>query len=300
MSKALSVFSRRSYGRQRVCRVLEIARSTHYARRRRASEVNAPIAHKRGPKTAHSDDALVVEIRRTIVDSPFVGEGHRKVWAQLRARGIRTSLRRVLRLMREHRLLAPTRIGRAHGPAAHDGRIVADKPDAMWGIDATATLTVADGNVTVFAAVDHCTGECVGIHAAVIGTRFEAMEVLRQGVRASFGRYGANAAEGLTLRHDHGSQFVSRDFQAELRLLGITSSAAFVREPQGNGCIERFIRTLKEQLLWLRSFRDVEELRCALHDFRTLFNERWILQRHGYLTPNQVRRRFADCQSAAA
>ncbi len=300
MSKALSPFSHRSYGLQRVCRVLELARSTHYARRRRASETNTPIARKRGPKTLHSDEALLDEIRRTIIESPFVGEGHRKVWAQLRARGIRSSLRRVLRLMREHHLLAPTRIGRAHGPAAHDGRIIADKPDTMWGIDATATLTIDDGNVTVFAAVDHCTGECIGIHAAVIGTRFEAMEVLRQGVRASFGRYDADAAMGLTLRHDHGSQFTSRDFQAELRLLGITSSPAFVREPQGNGCIERFIRTLKEQLLWLRSFRDVEELRRALHDFRRLFNDRWILQRHDYLTPNQVRRRFADCQSAAA
>jgi putative transposase len=299
LSKALSPFSKRKYGRQRVCRVLGLARSTHYARRKRAMVTNV-VAAKRGPKTAHSDDALVVEIRRTIVESPFVGEGHRKVWAQLRARDIRSSLRRVLRLMRENQLLAPTRVGRAHGPAAHDGRIIAEKPDTMWGIDATATMTIDDGSVTVFAAIDHCTGECVGIHCAVVGTRFEAMEVLRQGVRASFGRYAPNIAIGLTLRHDHGSQFVSRDFQSELRMLGIVSSPAFVREPQGNGCIERFIRTLKEQLLWLRSFRNAEELRRALHDFRRLYNERWIVQRHGYLTPNQVRRRFADCQSAAA
>ena len=202
--------------------------------------------------------------------------------------------------MREHRLLAPTRVGRAHGPAAHDGRIIADKPDTMWGIDATSTTTIEDGNATIFAAIDHCTGECVGIHAAVIGTRFEAMEPLRQGVRASFGGYDKGIAAGLTLRHDHGSQFISHDFQAELRLLGIVSSPSFVREPHGNGCIERFNRTLKEQLLWLRRFRDVEELRCALQAFRALFNERWIMQRHGYLTPSQVRRRFADCQSAAA
>ena len=60
------------------------------------------------------------------------------------------------------------------------------------------------------------------------------------------------AATGLTMRHDHGSQYMSDDFHAELRFLGIVSSPAFVRQPEGNGCIERFFRTLKEQLLWVR------------------------------------------------
>ena len=50
----------------------------------------------------------------------------------------------------------------------------------------------------------------------------------------------------------------------ELRFLGIESSPAFVRAPEGNGCAERFIRTLKENLLWVRSFGTVEELRQAL------------------------------------
>ena len=35
-----------------------------------------------------------------------------------------------------------------------------------------------------------------------------------------------------------------------------------------NGCIERFFRTLKEQLLWVRRFADLEELRTALFEFR--------------------------------
>ena len=44
---------------------------------------------------------------------------------------------------------------------------------------------------------------------------------------------------------------MSDAFQAELRFLGIESSPAFVRAPEGNGCAERFIRTLKENLLWM-------------------------------------------------
>jgi len=51
---------------------------------------------------------------------------------------------------------------------------------------------------------------------------------------------------------------MSDDFQAELRLLGIVSSPASVRQPEGSGCIERFFRALKEQLLWVRHFTDVD------------------------------------------
>ncbi len=51
--------------------------------------------------------------------------------------------------------------------------------------------------------------------------------------------------------------------------LGITSSRAFVRAPEGNGCAERFIRTLKEQVPWVRTFATVEELRQALLGFKT-------------------------------
>ena len=71
--------------------------------------------------------------------------------------------------------------------------------------------------------------------------------------------------------------------------LGITSSSAFVREPEGNGCAERFIRTLKENLLWLQSFDTVEELRLALHAFQRQSNETWLIGRHGYKAPAQVR-----------
>lgn len=58
------------------------------------------------------------------------------------------------------------------------------------------------------------------------------------------------------------------DFQREIQFLGIAPSPAFVRQPEGNSCIERFFHTLKEQLLWLRRFRNLEELRAALIEFR--------------------------------
>ena len=54
------------------------------------------------------DEDLLAAICREIRESPFIGEGHKKLTARLRLRGVRTSRKRVLRLMREHGLLAPT------------------------------------------------------------------------------------------------------------------------------------------------------------------------------------------------
>jgi transposase InsO family protein len=299
LSQAVSVSARRPYGLARVCRVLEVPRSTVYARRVRAADPRP--AQRPGPRVGVvPDEVLLLEVRAVLAACPFHGEGYRKVWARLRMRGIRTDKDRVRRLMGRAGLLVPQRGGAAHGPAAHDGVITTDRPDAMWGTDATQTLTIEQGTATIFAVVDHCTAECIGIHAALRGTRFEALEPMRQGVREHFGSYEAGAARGLSVRHDHGSQFLSRHYQGELAFLGAVSSPAFVREPEGNGCVERFWRTLKEQLLWVRTFRTVEELRVALQEFRALYNRTWILEKHGFLTPSQVRERLGPRRGEAA
>jgi transposase InsO family protein len=71
----------------------------------------------------------------------------------------------------------------------------------------------------------------------------------------------AQVAHGLKLGDDHGSNYTSGDFQDESKRLGIEASLSLVREPPGNGVAERFIRTLKENLLWVRTFKTVEEVR---------------------------------------
>jgi hypothetical protein len=178
------------------------------------------------------DADLVAAIRAVLAASPFHGEGHRKVWARLRLAGVRTSLRRVLRLMGAHDLLAPSRVGAPRGPRAHDGTIIPERVDTIWGTDLTTTWT-GEGQAAVFVAIDHHSAECVGIHAARRATRFEALEPIRQGVRRCFGAFSKDVARGLSVRHDHGSQYMSDHFQKELAFLGAESSPAFVRAPEG-------------------------------------------------------------------
>jgi putative transposase len=285
MSRQVSPSTAQVYGLLRVTHLWGVSRATLYRHRHRSAEA---VRRRPGPQGAMADEGLVAAIRQLLEDSPFHGEGYRKLWARLRFAGIRTSRRRVLRLMRENRLLAHQRAGRPHGSRAHDGTIITEQVDVMWGTDLTSVMT-GEGQAAVFITVDHCSAECVGIHASRSADRFQALEPVKQAVRQCHGGFAKGIAAGLRLRHDHGSQYVSHDFQAEIRFLGIDSSPAFVREPEGNGCAERFIRVLKENLLWVRRFDTVEELRLALLAFRQTYNQSWIIERHGYRTPAQVR-----------
>ena len=252
MSATRSASTDVPYGVARVCECWEIPRSSFYfwQKQERLPFEERPVPKKRGPKTALSDEELAEKIRELLErverEAGFRGEGYRKVHARLCFEGVRVGRERVLRVMREHGLQAPVRLRHARGPQVHDGTITTELPDEMWGTDATTTLTVEEGNAWIFICVDHCTSECIGIHAARPGTRFEALEPIRQGVREHFGgELAEDVASGLALRHDHGSQYISDVFQGEIRFLGMESSPSFVATPEGNGVSERFIRTLK-------------------------------------------------------
>ena len=286
MSQTVSPSTSRCYGLARVSRAWSVSRAGVY---RFLKGTPSPAnARRPGPTGPCPDADLADHIRREIEASDFHGEGYRKLWARLRVAGVRSSPRRVRRVMGENGLLAPHRVGR-NQERTHDGTIVTDKVNEMWGTDMSQTVTLEEGRAYVFVAVEHANSEIIGIHAARSANRFEALEPVRQGVHRCFGSIAPGVARGLKLRHDHGSNYMSGDFQDEIKCLGIEASPSFVREPEGNGVAERFIRTLKENLLWVRTFKTIEELRAELVAFARRYNETWLVARHGYKTPARVR-----------
>ena len=142
MSKALSPSFACCYGLARVARVWKISRASVY----RSLKETPPntSARRPGPVGACSDAELADHIRRQIDASRLHGEGYRKLWARLRFAGVRASPRRVRRVMRENGLLAPHRVGRTEAKP-HDGTIITDKVNEMWGTDMTQTITIREG-----------------------------------------------------------------------------------------------------------------------------------------------------------
>lgn len=290
MSEAISESTGKRYGIQRVCHAWDRPRSSVYARRQRAEKRREDdVPARRGPKPKVSDEALLAAIKADLERSPFQGEGHRKVHARLRILDdIRVSRKRVLRVMRENRLLSPYRV-RQGGAKKHDGKIVTLAPNVMWGTDGARVFTVEDGWVWVFSAVEHWNAECVGWHVCKVGSRFAALEPISQGLQRIYGSVEAGVARGLSLRMDHGSQYLSDHFQKQIRYWGITPSFGFVEEPETNGVAERFNRTLKEQAIHGRVFRDIEEVREAVRQFVEDYNAHWRPEKLGFRTPIEAR-----------
>jgi putative transposase len=297
MSRTRSPLSGKPYGIKRICQVTGYPRSSFYAQGA-CQEGARPALRKRGPRCEISDLELLGHIRKDLEQSPFHGEGHRKVWARLKyGQGLRVSRKRVLRLMHEHLLLSPYR--RPQGiPRLHSGEIITEKPGAMWGTDATRVFTIEDGYVWIFAAVEHWNAECVGWHVCKRGDRFAAMEPILMGLTSFFGSPRADIGRGLSLRMDHGSQYLSEHFQNQLRYFGIAPSFAFLQEPQTNGVVERFFRTLKEQVVYGTTFQNVMELREAIKTFIHRYNHQWRIEKNRFLSPCQVREAYQSQEAA--
>ena len=298
MSAAISPSTGRSYGVQRVCRIWAVARSSFYHTAKRTADATPPV--RRGPVPPVDEASLLAAIRADLAQSPFQGEGHRKVGARLRyGRDVVVGRNRVLRLMREHRLLSPHR--RPPRPANdHDGTILTDAPDVLWGTDASMVQTVEDGRVWIFSALDHFHSEVVGHYVSTDGSRFSALEPISQGVTARFGGVGAGVARGGSVRADNGPQYTAPHFTRQVKHWGLSMSYAFPYQPECNGVAERWFRTLQEQAIFGRVFRTVAEVRAAVADFVARYNASWPLERLGYRSPVAYRTRYEAQHRAAA
>ena len=282
-----------------MCQAWDRARASLYARQTREhqrQEGQEPA--RRGPKPTVSDAQLLAAIHTDLARSPFRGEGHRKVHARLRIMdGIRVARKRVLRVMRAHGLLSPHR-GRQGGAPVHDGTVVTQAPNVMWGTDGVRVFTLDDGWVWIFAAVEHWNAECVGWHVCKIGSRFAALEPIAQGLGRIYDSTAADVARGLALRMDHGSQYLADHFLNQIRYWGIRPSFGFVEEPETNGVAERWNRTLKEQAIHGRVFQHLEDVRAAVAEFVEQYNQSWRLEKLAYHTPNEAREEYELRQAA--
>jgi len=209
--------------------------------------------------------------------------------------------KRVLRLMRTHGLLAPRRLCAGFGPPngnpARDGKIITDRPGVMWGTDGSRFYTEQEGwcwssapSITISAKWS------AGMwrSSAIAGRRWS-----RSG-RASAMRSGGSARRwpgDSRFRCDWGPQYIADAWINEVKWLGCTISPSYVGESECNGVAERFMRTLKEQCIYLHEFRSLEEARRIIAAFIAPYNTEWLIERLGHRTPAQAR---ADAQRKAA
>ena len=221
---------------------------------------------KRGRKPKHSDAEVLHEIKKEIKNSMFNSEGYIKVKKRMAKREINALLAgkaRVNRIMRENNLLSPNRRPKKTNKREHDGTIITDAPNLMWATDGKKFWIEGLGWHWFFGVINHFNKD--------VCKRMK-----------------------LQLRSDHGSQYDSADFMNEMKYLGLEMSKAFVRSPQCNGIIERFHRTLEEQVFQTEIFSSFKEAYDSINQFIKDYNRNWILHRLDYCSPVEYREKYAE------
>ena len=274
-----------------LCQVVGVPRSSYYEFQK-AQKREKREHKKRGPKMQADDTRLLELIREVLKRSPFHTEGTKKVHRRLKAWfQVKAGRARVNRLMREAGLLSPQRIEADRSEKAHEGTLIPENIDLLWGTDGTQ-FGMANGKLLwLFAVIEHYSCEVLGWHIIEVGQgdAWAALEPVKQALRKRRGALIQKAGTGISIRHDWGPQYTAGDFRKELDFLGLGNSPAFVHEPETNGVIERFFRTLKEECLWVHDFESVDQARKIVGEWIETYNAEWLIERNGYCAPNTVR-----------
>lgn len=287
MKNEVSPSKQKLYPVRLVLKVAELSSAAWYDTRPRIKEEDKL---KRGPRTTICDNVLLDSIREILKDSIFSGEGYIKIHSRLKRKNIRVGKNRVYRIMLKFNLLNH-KYGNPGTGRAHDGTIITQHPNKMWATDGKQFYTKKEGKCWFIGIIDHFNDEIKSFHLSKTFDKYAAMEPLRFAVSKEYGSVDKDVCKGMdiALRTDHGSQFDSKTYQKEIEFLGINYSPAFVRSPECNGIIERFHRTLNEQIFFQESFEDIEHARERIGSFISKYNEKWILHRLKLQSPIEYR-----------
>lgn len=248
------------------------------------------MTRRRSPTVDQRNASVLERIQALKAEHPFWG--YRRIWAHLRFMDrLLINKKRVLRLMREHGLLVKgnPRLKALRTPTRSKPRPTA--PNQWWGIDMTKVMVEPLGWVYVVIVLDWYTKKIVGYYADLQAKTAHWLVALDHAVQRQFPQ--GSRDQGLYLMSDNGCQPTSMAFTRTCATLGITQAFTSYNNPKGNADTERLMRTLKEELLWLREWTSARELERALAAWVDWYNTRYLHSALGYRTPCQVEQQLS-------
>jgi putative transposase len=270
----------RGYALATVARVMQVSRQAIY----RTPRPRTP------PQRRPPCDAVEQAIVDIALENPT--DGYRMVWALVRRKlGVEVNRKRVLRVMREQRLIQRrSRQPRRRRP----GFFRVECPDQLWHLDMTSVWVAEQGWCYLLAAIDCCTREIVAWSLELRCRSAEAVELVERACA------GQGICPGqLTLGTDNGSAFTSRGFRARLSELGVVHRRGGYRDPESQAFIESWFGKLKEREVWRAEYETLEQARAAIG----AYVERYHGRPHStldYRTPKEVRQIWEDARGVEA
>jgi len=213
-------------------------------------------------------------------------DGYRMVTAFVRRKlGLAVNRKRVLRVMRRHKLIQRRRpLERRKRP----GFFRVERPRQLWQLDLTSVWVAEHGWCYLMAIIDCCTREIVGWQLELRCRADEAIAVVERAALV----HGI-APGKLTLGSDNGSAFTARRFRARLAELGIRHRRGGYRDPESQAFIESWFGKLKEREVWLNEYETLDDARRGVGGYVDRYHHR-PHSRLNYRTPHEVARTWED------
>ena len=236
-------------------------------------------------RTGAADAELVGALERLAQGNPRYG--YRRLCEGLRELGYRVNHKRVYRLYRERRLPLRRKVRRRirHGGAALPQM---HRPNQQWALDFVHDRIGEGRAIRILTAVDQFTREWV---VTAVDTGISSRQVAR-----ALERVLVQRAAPLSLRTDNGPEFRSRYFRAWCASRRIALEYIAPGRPTQNGYVESFNARLRDECLNLNCFRNLNEAREKIEDWRRHYNTRRPHSALAHLSPAQ----FAEKWNAAA
>ena len=242
------------------------------------------------PRRPPTRRAVCDPVEQAIVEEAQANQtdGYRMVCAFVRRRlGIPVNRKRVLRVMREQKLIQRRRPPERRG---RPGFFRVERPRQLWQLDMTSVWVAEHGWTYLMAIIDCCTREITGWQLTL---RCRAQEAIALVERTAV-THGIRPDE-LALGTDNGTQFTARRFREHLAEREIKHRRGGYRDPESQAFIESWFGKLKEREVWLNEYETLDQARRGIGGYV----ERYHHRPHSgldYRTPTEVRRTWEDQQ----
>ena len=252
----------------------------------------------RGRRCPVSGDPGIRSAVRSLCQEPrHVTFGYRRIWALLRRRkGMCVNRKTVWRIMHEEGLVRPKVWRRPRRPKRVE-RMRPSGPNEAWQIDMTSLALSTLTPLYLVMVTDCYTREIVGW---TLDRRCRASEWVSAVRMALEGRalVTKEACAGLRLRSDNGSQPCSKAFVEYLGRMGVKGQYTGYDAPDDNAYVERVIRTVKEEEIWLNEYDTQSEAAEAIDAYVRYYNNERIHSSLGYRTPSEMKAAYATLAAA--
>lgn len=269
----------------RLAAATESPRSTAYRWLRPVDAVPESPRHRRRPRSG--DPALIEKVKGLCEEERHHAHGHRRIRALLRRRfGIRANRKTVLAIMRREGLVQK----RLRFKPARPKRVEKMRPDAPnrgWQIDMTSFSLSNLSPLYLIVVIDCFSRKIVGWSLDHRCRAREWTSALRSALDAQQLTTKERCCD-LILRSDNGSQPCSKPFVEYLGSVGVTGQYTGYNAPDDNAYVERVMRTIKEEEIWVNSYDTWSEAHAAIESYVNYYNTERIHSALDYQTPHEV------------